>query len=312
MINNYLVELNTADSQSRTKSEDWISTLLGFLTLVSILYLVSCLPTRNVSPKKNSNQVSSASFLDTDHSDSKPIESDRNITIPAESIFAEQIPSKNKFNFRAAKIELRKIYKNHPIDFYCGCGMQRIFKDGYSILSVTDDCRIATRKDPNRSRRIEWEHIVAAGHFGSQLACWTKTNCQVNGRNLRGRKCCVKTDPAFNQMEGDMHNLRPVPGEINNDRGNFDFGIIPGEIRKYGSCDFEVDFRKKIAEPREEIRGDIARTYFYMEKQYGVKIQSNYKKLLIEWNLMDPPDDWERSRNLFIEKIQGNRNPFIQ
>ena len=29
------------------------------------------------------------------------------------------------------------------------------------------------------------------------------------------------------------------------------------------------------------------------------------------WNLADPPDDLERGRNAAIEKLQNNRNPFV-
>jgi Endonuclease I len=32
---------------------------------------------------------------------------------------------------------------------------------------------------------------------------------------------------------------------------------------------------------------------------------------LVQWNQMDPPDDFERNRNNVIESFQNNRNPFI-
>ncbi|MDZ4772767.1 MAG: endonuclease [Planctomycetota bacterium] len=35
------------------------------------------------------------------------------------------------------------------------------------------------------------------------------------------------------------------------------------------------------------------------------------KSVLVQWNIQDPPDAWERERNDVIASFQGNRNPFI-
>ncbi len=32
---------------------------------------------------------------------------------------------------------------------------------------------------------------------------------------------------------------------------------------------------------------------------------------LLKWNQLDPVDDFESNRNTKIQKIQGNRNPFV-
>src|SRR5215470_7912826 len=87
--------------------------------------------------------------------------------------------------------------------------------------------------------------------------------------------------------------------------------MIPGEKREFGACDVEIENRK--IEPRPEIRGDIARTYIYMDWAYpghGIISRSN-QKLFEAWDKEDPVDDWERERARRIEAIQGNRNPFI-
>lgn len=61
-------------------------------------------------------------------------------------------------------------------------------------------CGYEVRKRSERANRIEWEHIVPAADFGRQRQCWQEG----------GRKNCVKNDPLFAQMEGDMHNLVPA------------------------------------------------------------------------------------------------------
>jgi deoxyribonuclease-1 len=112
-------------------------------------------------------------------------------------------------------------------------------------------------------------------------------------------------------MESDLHNLQPAVGELNADRSNFSFGMIPGEPRNYGECDFEVDFSERVVEPRDSIRGNIARTYFYMEWKYKIQISDKNRKIFSIWNKQDPPDEEEKKRNIWIESVQGNENPFI-
>jgi len=72
-------------------------------------------------------------------------------------------------------------------------------------------------------------------------------------------------------MVSDLHNLVPSVGELNGDRSNLRFGMIPNEPRSYGLCDFEVDFKDRRAEPPVNRQGDIARIYFYMRDQYGLR-----------------------------------------
>lgn len=214
-------------------------------------------------------------------------------------------------NFREAKKILKEIYNDRMIDFYCGCKYSYEQFQGFQRTVLDPQCGIQARRDSERAFRIEWEHVVPASAFGATRPCWRNSVCEKNGRALKGRQCCVWMDPEFSIMEADLHNLQPVPGEMNADRNNFYFGIVPGEARNYGNCDFEVDFQNRLAEPREEIRGDIARTYLYMEDRYQVRIGGSRKKLYEIWDRKDPPDGWEKERNRRILKVQGNSNPFI-
>jgi deoxyribonuclease-1 len=115
----------------------------------------------------------------------------------------------------------------------------------------------------------------------------------------------------FRYMEADLYNLQPAIGEVNWLRSNYSMEMIPGDKRDFGACDVRIENRK--IQPRPEIRGDIARTYMYMDWAYpghGIISRSN-QKLFDAWDKEDPVDDWERERARRIEAIQGNRNPFI-
>ncbi|TGN18800.1 nuclease [Leptospira idonii] len=203
------------------------------------------------------------------------------------------------------------MYKKIGVEFYCGCPFDTEPDEQGRFRIFSGKCGLKTRTGSPRSYLVEWEHIVPAHAFGKHRECWTKPDCSFSGKSLKGRKCCEAIDPEFKEIEADLHNLVPAPGEINNDRGNYFFAEIEGERREYGTCDFEVDFRRQIAEPRPAIRGDIARIYFYMEKQWGISIPPDKRKIYEAWNKEDPTDTFEIRRNDLIEKVQGRRNPFI-
>lgn len=112
-------------------------------------------------------------------------------------------------------------------------------------------------------------------------------------------------------MESDMYNLVPAVGYINQKRSNLDFGMIPGEKRKFGACDFETS--QEVIEPAPGIRGDIARIYFYMSDAYPDRITLGPEErgLFEKWNKSDPVDKWECKRGRRIERLQGNRNSIL-
>ena len=222
--------------------------------------------------------------------------------------FGDYEPHKsNSIVFSKSKKHLKNIYlqSNKNYTFYCGCSF-----DSNKQIDHTS-CNYSPRRVKNkRSHRLEFEHIVPAHALGKNLQCWKEPICEKrNGKKYKGRKCCSKVSYEFKKMQSDMHNLFPSIGEVNGDRSNFVFGEINGEEREYGECDFEV--AQGIAEPKKSIRGDIARSYFYMSHQYKTEIPDDYEKMLREWHLFDPPDEWERDRNSLIEDAQGNRNQFI-
>jgi len=137
----------------------------------------------------------------------------------------------------------------------------------------------------------------------------------VNGLNCGTRKQCRTRSDEFNLIEADMHNLYPSRSDVNQRRSSYRFGIIKGEARKFGKqCDFEVDDRARTAEPKPSVRGNVARAMFYMAdryKQQGLVIFKNQATMLYKWHKADLPDEAERQRNDRIERLQGNRNPFI-
>ena len=125
----------------------------------------------------------------------------------------------------------------------------------------------------------------------------------------------------------DAHNLKPVDHSMNTLRGEKDFEN-GGEVVFNGSSLTDCFSTNSTFEPRNEVKGDIARMIFYMDLRYeggsgepnlvvveGLTTYPNPQigslSTLLEWHEQDPPDAFEKRRNDVIFKWQGNRNPFI-
>ncbi len=217
-------------------------------------------------------------------------------------------------NFRMAKKILFQIHEEKQVTFYCGCRYRtELVRGKKKHLIDPDSCGYRSRKVNERADRVEWEHVVPAHNLGAHLPCWKEGHPVCS---KPGRKCCEKTDPYFRKASADMHNLQPVIGELNNDRSNYRYDAWVSEadtsgFTQYGSCRFITDFNGDRVQPPSEIRGNIARTYFYMMQVYSVKIDDDYYRLLVRWNREDPPDEWEIRRNERISEYQGVGNPYI-
>ncbi|MDH5410046.1 MAG: endonuclease [Alphaproteobacteria bacterium] len=223
-------------------------------------------------------------------------------------------PSRPVSSFTAAKkIARDNIYPGHQVTLYCGCKYVRN-KTGTSGRISNLACGYEPRKNELRGKRLEWEHIVPASFFGRSRSCWTEGNplcVNSKGEPYKGRRCCAKVDEAFKQMEADLHNLAPAVGELNGDRSDLPYGLKEGETREYGLCDFEIDRDERDVEPMDDVRGDVARVWFYMSNTYGLELNPEMRQQLQEWSVADPVDDWERVRDSRIEAVQGNGNPFL-
>jgi deoxyribonuclease-1 len=184
-------------------------------------------------------------------------------------------------------------------ELYCGCKWTWVGKSGGRVDAGS--CGLQTRTQENRSARTEWEHIVPAWTFGQQRQCWQSG----------GRAHCVSDDPVFRAMEADLFNLYPSVGEVNGDRSNFNYAMVSGVAPQYGQCKTKVDFEHRSAEPRDEVKGLVARTTFYMFDRYKLSMSRQQQQVLMAWDKQFPVNAWEVERNNRIAAIMGHPNPFI-
>lgn len=138
-----------------------------------------------------------------------------------------------------------------------------------------------------------------------------------------------------NPMKCDVVHVLPTDGYVNNRRGSYPFGEVKKEkiayssangYSKLGSC-ATSGYTGTVFEPNDEIKGDIARIYFYMATCYEDRI-TNWSgtvitgtayqpyaqwhfDMLMRWSKQDPVDEIEIARNNAVWEVQNNRNPFV-
>ena len=110
-----------------------------------------------------------------------------------------------------------------------------------------------------------------------------------------------------------------IPADSSFNNGSF----VTGSGAAYGLT--------RVFCPADEYKGDFARAYFYIVTCYGDSLEwvqtgepgvamdeSSWEEfrpwlrdLLLEWHRLDPVSQKEKTRAIEVNKIQGNRNPFI-
>lgn len=111
----------------------------------------------------------------------------------------------------------------------------------------------------------------------------------------------------------DAHHLRASDVQFNSTRSNRPYIDADGNARALNNGFY----------PGDEWKGDVARMMMYMYIRYGDRCLPNtvglgnstyspeMRDMFLEWNAEDPVSQVELNRNVLLEGIQGNRNPFI-
>ncbi|MBN2367195.1 MAG: endonuclease [Calditrichaeota bacterium] len=139
---------------------------------------------------------------------------------------------------------------------------------------------------------------------------------------------------ATGQAESDMHHLYATREVVNSARANNPFAEIPDDdtdlwfrlntvlnntpafhIEEYS----EVDVEDSLFEPREDHKGNVARSMFYFYTMYESEANARdpdffdiQKEGLFQWHQYDPVDFPEKNRTMLIAGYQGDcPNPFV-
>ena len=154
---------------------------------------------------------------------------------------------------------------------------------------------------------------------------------------------------AVDPMYSDITHVVPTDGRLNTARSDSPFGEVTTQTSqvsssKNGYSRWGAPLKSlgtpagltKVFEPNDEIKGDIARIYFYMITAYEDTLaswpwrssrtatyvfdaegtpyqpfQEWVMTMLMRWSEQDPVDSMEVARNKAVFRVQGNRNPFV-
>jgi len=131
-------------------------------------------------------------------------------------------------------------------------------------------------------------------------------------------------------MNSDIFHIYPTDGKVNGMRDNYPYGTVSAPSwtsengSKLGTCTWP-GYTGTVFEPRDEYKGDFARSYFYMSTRYytedagwagspattGSQLKPWALQLMLHWSTIDPVSQKEIDRNNTVYGMQHNRNPFI-
>ena len=236
-----------------------------------------------------------------------------------------QFGNRHSQSFYAVKKEmLDKIYYDRRRTLYCDARFTRHkqleLPQGFVLPDLKKvDFRvydITPEELQTKAERLEWEHIVPAQNFGKTFPEWYdgKAACVTKkGKKFKGRSCAEQESEEFRYMYTDMYNLYPVIGAVNHLRAHFNFTqFTKPKPATFGVCGGMVISGNKV-EPRDAIKGFIARTYLYMQTAYPrYRISENMVAILRAWDKKYPVKHWECQRAYRIEKVQGNANMIVK
>lgn len=215
------------------------------------------------------------------------------------------------------KSALHDIIKGHTTYPYSSSGT-----DVWDILKQAD-------KDPNNASNViglysGFSMDAAAEYAGG--AGWNREHVWAKSRGDFGTSQGAGTD---------VHHLRATDISTNSARNNRNFDVAPnqyvdGSGNYSGPTDSNTSSTDWVWEPRDAVKGDVARMVLYMATRYegdagepDLELTETYLSntdksplhsrlsTLLAWHQADPVDAAEQNRNDIIYGYQNNRNPYI-
>jgi predicted extracellular nuclease/endonuclease I len=194
---------------------------------------------------------------------------------------------------------------------------QLTYAEVWTALTVTD-------QDPlNSDNVILLYRGISKAKFSNGSGSQSSNQDNWNREHVWAKSHGFSSNSA--RAYSDIHHLRPTDISVNSSRGNLDFDNSDNALPE--APENRVDGNS--FEPRDSVKGDVARMVFYMDIRYaGLDVitpdlqvvdnltaggQPQLGKLctLLSWSENDPVDSFEQNRNDSIYEFQGNRNPFI-
>jgi predicted extracellular nuclease/endonuclease I len=205
---------------------------------------------------------------------------------------------------------------------------QDIISNGHRKLSYSEAWTALTYTDEDPANT---DNVILFYKGTSQSKFTNGSGSQSTNQNNWNREHVWAKSHGFSSSSltaySDILHLRPTDISVNSSRGNLDFDFSDSELSEAPANRVDSD----SFEPRNAVKGDVARSLMYMDVRYDGSSSSDAEAdlvlldrltttdeaalgklcVLLQWHESDPVDEFERTRNNRVYEFQGNRNPFI-
>lgn len=166
----------------------------------------------------------------------------------------------------------------------------KIYNQKYHTLY----CAVSRNNTQIMAEKVAVDQVYPTRWIADANGCSDKQSCDVE---------------AYVNASSDLHHMWPALPKYKNLRGQLPFieVTIDASVIDPG-CDFSQS--SKGVEPRNYAKGEIARSFLYQLWKYKLP-HHDLLPLMVKWSNKYAPSTEEKWRNDKIEKVQGNRNPFI-
>jgi endonuclease I len=172
----------------------------------------------------------------------------------------------------------------------------------------------------------DWYSCTTNYRHGKDTGGYKKEGDSYNREHSVPQSWFSKRSP----MKSDIVHVVPTDGYVNNRRSSFPFGEV-GNVTYRANQDYcrlgsskTPGYSGTVFEVPDEVKGDMARIYFYMATRYkdqcgnwggGIFTSDGMVKWeldqMLAWSRQDPVDNREIARNNAVQEVQKNRNPFV-
>lgn len=212
-----------------------------------------------------------------------------------------------------------------PADYF------QIFYSNYSGTIIPDFYVGDTVVDGITQNAVLCQYSEVPYVYENAFVWWNGSNSGSMSREHCFPQSWMPTylETGFDDSEpvSDLHILLPVlQEECNAVRSNYPYGEVVTPTSTFMDTKYGPNqFGQNSFEPRDEIKGDVARAIFYcttknaeaafdwsLPEQISLTVQYGQNEYLLKkWHFEDLPDNFEKARNEYVEFKQNNRNAFI-
>ena len=221
------------------------------------------------------------------------------------SILLTSVECSEKWETYLDSVTLDKRYQK--LEGYCGDDFKRRLRNIISARHFKTSYRAARQFMFSKLDNVT----------GEVCGVYTNECLRTKGIPNNTKMNCEHTWPKSKGASGgmakyDLHHLFPTKSDINSIRSSYPFcEVISKETGRAGSSLGRDRQNSRCFEPKDNHKGDVARSMFYFSIRYSLKIDTVQEAYFHKWSLQDPVNEHEFQRDLLIETFQGNRNPFV-